>query len=302
MLLSIRAVESQPTRVSLSKEQVECLRSIGEALASKNSWWGGEAQQDRSVISISMLALHDYELIFRNVIGSVRVADLQIQVAPKIAESHFNYLISRSELAPRFAKDEISLNLDFGFFEVIARWCVNAADRLLRVGLRKDYRLQQQHVSEIRGTMLPVETALAVYRGIPLAACEFEELENDAPLNRVVKAACELISTSMNCSPSIRRDARSAVNRMNDIGKLQLSDLKVRVDRLTSSYSKVVPLSLIVLNGLGISTGRGGIRGEAFLVRTPELIEDGIRNCLREEMKSISVKKRDLFSGIQVFL
>ena len=297
MLRNLTATESRETTLPISEYEAECLRLIGENLASRSNWWGSDNEQQRSVIKVISRNPESYDVTFRDVVGTIRAGDLQIRVLPKIPVNHFNYLIARSEIAPRVAKEMASVDRDPGLFEIIARWCVDEAEGLLKTGLRKDYELQQEHLPAIRGTLLTTDTALAVYSGVPLAACEFEELSDDAPLNRIVKSACEAISVAANISPMLRRSARSVAYRMGGIGKVRPSDLRVRVDRLTRSYSKVIPLSALILNGMGISTAHGGIKGTAFLIRTPELIEDGLRSCLRESINSINITKKGLMLG-----
>ena len=297
MLRSISTTESKAEDIALSEYEAQCLRLIGESLASRNNWWGSESQVQRSVINVTMLSVGVYQVTFRDVVGTVTVGDLQIQVIPKIPQNHFNFLISQSEIAPRLAKERTSIEPGSHLYEVVSRWCVIAAENLLKRGLSRDYEIQREDLSELRGTLLPIETALIINRGIPLVSCEFEELSDDAPLNRIVKTACEIISRSSTVSTAVRRSARSVAHRMSGIGKIRAPDMRVRVNRLTKAYSKVVPLSMLILNGMGISSAYGDIIGTSFLIRTPELIEDGLRSCLQQSLASINITKKGLMLG-----
>ena len=59
----------------------------------------------------------------------------------------------------------------------------------------------------------------------------------------------------------------------------------------------MVPLALLVLAGCGISSTAGKQVGTAFLIRTPDLIEDGMRNMLSELLPEAAITKRRLILG-----
>jgi len=55
------------------------------------------------------------------------------------------------------------------------------------------------------------------------------------------------------------------------------------VDRFSANHSRLLSLSLLILAGLGLTVAARRNIGTAFLVRTPELIEDGLRSILKED-------------------
>ena len=174
---------------------------------------------------------------------------------------------------------------------------MDAAEKLIRHGLRKDYVDVTDAIEQVQGRILPVETALLNVMGVPQAKCAFQEFSDDTALNRIVKAACQRVSRISSLNLSTRARARQVAFRMDDVGVSQPHDLRVRVDRLSSSYSTVLPLALLVLSGLGISVSVGRQLGTAYLVRTPELIEDGLRSILKSGLDGVSVSKRRLMLG-----
>ena len=292
------AVESQATLISLSDDEASLLASLGRELASARSWWGGTAQEnERSIIRVERVSGDQFSVTFRDAIGVVRLPQRVIRVAPKIPLDHFIYIANRSDMAPRTAAAKVNVDVGEGFLEVLAQWCTGAAEALLRSGLRKDYRLHSDELSEVRGRLLDCETVIEISRGRAVALCEFDELSDDAPLNRVVRAACERLARMKELSDASRTRARRIVYRMDGVGALELPDLRVRADRLSKEYSRVVPLALLVLAGCGISSTVGKQVGTAFLIRTPELIEDGMRNMLSELLPEAAVTKRRLILG-----
>jgi 5-methylcytosine-specific restriction endonuclease McrBC regulatory subunit McrC len=200
-------------------------------------------------------------------------------------------------MAPRAAAARVNVAAGTRFLEVLAQWCTSAAEELLRTGLRKDYRLLSEELSQARGRLLDCETVVEILKGRAVALCEFDELSDNAPLNRVVRAACERLAQMEELSDRTRTRARRVVYRMDGVGALELPDLRVRVDRLSKEYSCVVPLALLVLAGCGISSTAGKQVGTAFLIRTPELIEDGMRNILTRLLPEAAITKRRVILG-----
>jgi 5-methylcytosine-specific restriction enzyme subunit McrC len=298
MGLEVIVIESQPTVINLTEAEASLLGALGRELAGNRSWWGSTGNEaGGSVIGLERLAGERCRATFRDVVGVVRIGARQIQVLPKIPLTHFFYLASRSELAPRVATHSTMLDDGIGFVELLCRWCVDAAEQLLRHGLRKDYCSTTNDLAEVRGRVLTFETAIESLRGRAVAICEFDELSDDAPLNRIVRSACERISRLDTVSDKTRHRARLAAYRMDGVGHVQFADLRVKVDRLSNRYLKVIPLAVLILAGCGISSSLGAHAGSAFLVRTPELIEDGLRAVLSEALPELGVTKRRLMLG-----
>jgi 5-methylcytosine-specific restriction enzyme subunit McrC len=297
-LEEIEVVESKPAIVDLTEAEVDLLLVLGRELASSASWWGGAVpDQSRSVIAVEAVRGGRYRVIFRDVIGVVKVGTKQIKVSPKIPMAHFMYIANRSDLAPRLSPASVQVDQGDDFALVLARWCVYAAEKLVRHGLRKDYTDVTDAREEVQGRILPMETALLNSMGVLQAVCEFQDFSDNTSLNRVVKAACQRISRIPRLDQGTRAKARKVAFRMDDVGTLRPHDLRARVDRLSTSYSTVLPLALLVLSGLGVTVSAGRHLGTAFLVRTPELIEDGLRSILESGLVGVDVSKRRLMLG-----
>lgn len=294
----LEVTESRAAILTLSEEEGDTLVALGRELAAKSAWWGGSTPDpNRSVISVQNMRGGKCSVTFRDVVGVVSVGAKQFSVYPKIPLSHFEYLASRSDLAPRFSGAQVSAGKGEDFVHVLARWCVDAAEKLLRTGLLSDYADCVGELSEVRGRVRPLETAILTAIGLLRASCEYQEFSEDTDLNRVVKAACLRVSTMAPLSQATRARARQVVFRMDAVGGLRATDIRGKFDRLSASYSTVFPLSLLVLSGLGITVAAGRSLGRAFLVRTPEIIEDGLRSVLQSGLAGTTVTKRRLMLG-----
>ncbi|MCC8364268.1 hypothetical protein LK996_14425 [Lysobacter sp. A6] len=111
-----------------------------------------------------------------------------------------------------------------------------------------------------------------------------------------MKAACQLVSGTSDLDPNLRRRARRVAARMDGVGPLRHGDGSSRLSRLTKDYGRALPLARLVLQGGGVTTQLGALAGRSFLIRTPELIEEGLRNILDRAL-SVRVRKRRLSLG-----
>jgi len=298
MATDYELVESKPTSLSITKEEAALLSAIGRELASTQAWWGDtQPNENRSVIEVRPNHNGDYEVTFREVIGIVQLGRLRIRAIPKIPWDHFIYIASRSELSPRLSSEAAAVEPGFEFLDILCRWFIDAADRLVRLGLRQDYTEDIQELEEIRGRLQALETATEILKGRPVVSCTFDELSVDTPLNRIVRATCQRVARLEGISDDSRRRARRIAYRMDGIGPLRSTDRRLKPDRLTKSYIHSLSLARLIFDGCGISLSDGQTQGTSFLLRTPEIIEDGLRSIIAEGLPNIQVSKRRQMLG-----
>ena len=182
-------------------------------------------------------------------------------------------------------------------WEVVAHWFIHAAETLLRGELAKGYRETSDELERARGRILALETARLFYQGRPSVACEFEEFSEDIALNRLVRAACDRVAASALLPRELRQRARVGLARMTDVGLLQDADFRARVDRLTHHYADAIAFAKVLLRGGGTRIAYGAAHGWCFLIRTPELVEAGIRavlQCALDSRYTVEKKGRAL--------
>ena len=275
--------ESRSKLLDLSAGQAEALRRLGRQLASDKDWWGSsfKSAQIRTVIRCEFKKTGQYVVTVRDAIGVIGLADLQIVVEPKIPLKHFLFLIKHSVRLPRNAEDDAELEPDKHFFFLVARWFVNACEDTLRKELARDYQHTTADLTVARGRVHTLTTTRTLLAGRPKIRCSFGNFGNDTPLNRLLNRALRTVQRNSEFPDEIRRRARQAQARFNDVGEYHPSDLYAQTDTRTKHYHHAAALARLVLIGRGISILHGGSPGSTFLFYTPEAIEDGIRYLLR---------------------
>lgn len=72
---------------------------------------------------------------------------------------------------------------------------------------------------------------------------------------------------------------------MTDVGPLQHRDIRVQVDRLTHRYRDALGFAKLLVGGRGTAIAHGGVHGWCFLLRTPDVIEEGFRAVLKRALQ-----------------
>jgi len=296
--------ENREKSVRLSDQQVQALEEIGRRMAGRLSWWGSKSRtntdgsgnpvEQASVVSVAYRPNGTHLLKFRNVVGVVRLDDLQLQVVPKIPLSHFCHLMRRSEVAPRVDDSPARVGSSQDLRELVCGWLLAEAERVVRLGLHRDYSEYEEELSEVRGSVQPVPTVLANLSGRVAVHCSYSELDEDAAINRLMKASCAALASDSTIDANQRRRARRLVLAMGPVGVLRESDWRFEATRLQVRYSRVLPLAKLVLASRGASMEAGSLVGTCFLIPTPGIVESGLRSILANALSPIDVRKRGL--------
>jgi 5-methylcytosine-specific restriction enzyme subunit McrC len=270
---------------------------LGGRLASNKEWWGTEEATEKSVISCSQSADGRWTITVNNAVGVIAVGDVQIMVAPKIPEKHFLYLAEKSKQFPRVDEQKILMCQSKSLAEVVGLWFVEAAEKLLRGELTKGYSEIDDILEVVRGRMHIVETAQAFYRGSRTIFCEFDDFNADIAINRVLRGAAEIVASAPLYDAALRRRAKAILSRMEDVGYLQHNDLRCQIDRLVYRYRDAIAFAKYILTSCGVQISHGLKHGWAFLIRTPDIIEAGLREVLTAKLQADwKIEKR----GIQL--
>ena len=132
----------------------------------------------------------------------------------------------------------------------------------------------------VRGTLDTQDTARMFYTGRMGMSCHFEEFAFDTAFNRLLKAAACVVMASPLLDADLRRRGRSIVSRMMDVGPLRPTDAGVTVERRTAHYRDALGWARHVLLARGRALEAGTSSVWTFLIRTPELVEAGLRHVI----------------------
>jgi hypothetical protein len=288
--------ESRDTVLRLTAGEAADLDAIGARLASRKAWWGtpeseADEESDRSVVRTRPLGDDRWVVRVHDAVGVVSTGTLQLIVQPKIPVEHLVFLLEKSGEFPRLDEQTAELAIGESMWELVARWFVDASERLLRLGLVRDYLEVTSTLETVSGRIELHATVAHYYAGRLAVDCTYDDYGYDTALNRVLLAALREVAQSRLLAPALRRRSKGLITRLDDVGELQPGDLAARLDRRTSHYGIASGLALHVLRHLGRHLTHRSDAAWTFLIRTPELVEAGIRALLADELGSARVTK-----------
>lgn len=291
--------ESEPKVLTLSPGEARGLAAIGARLASQKEWWGagdadGDAAKGRTIVRVQPVGPDQWVVRVSDAVGVIAVGDLELQVAPKIPPDHLLHLLARGGELPRLDEAPIHAALSPSLWELVARAFVEAAERLLRLGLIRDYRELADTLEAASGRIEVLGTARHYYAARLALDCVFDDFSFDTPLNRVILAAVREVAESSLLPGPLRLRAVRLLAWLDGVGDLQPLDMSVDVDRRTQHYDGPLRLARHILRHVGRHLATGPNVAWSFLIRTPEMVERGLRAILEDRLGPARVGKGKL--------
>lgn len=301
---SLIAIESKWHNTSLSDVEVDTFRELGRNLA-KNSH--AESTDDDEIGDLAdeegvktwircsrSSSKSPWKIYVPDAIGVIASGTTDIVVNPKIDFKHFMHIARRSIGSPQTSRTEVFTDSSFDFWEVLANWYVSRLEELLKLDLYKDYQSQTGDLQFVRGSINPVASTTNWFTGIPLMNCNYEDFVTDNSLNRTLLESLQRICFSRFISNnSLKQRARLASHRFAGISQFKESDLNWSPDRSSEVWQPTFDLACRIIRATGQSIALGNSSGQSFLLRTPSIIEDGIREILSHHLSAlVNVSKR----------
>jgi hypothetical protein len=285
-------VESTWKTLALSEAQGEALRGAGRSLAKGTGRYGEPLEDPKaSLIRVESLGGGEARIKVVDAVGMVAVEGLQLTVVPKIPQSHFLEIVSRSGRLPAISALSGTMQRGDGFAELVCQWFMSALERIVAEGLLQDYREVRDEIKAVRGRLEPLATARFFYRGRLAVSAHFDEFGYDHPLNRILLAAARTVSGAPFLSGTLRRRATRVAGQLPEVGLMTPADLAAEVDRSSTHYGDGILLAKEVIAATGRSLSADDTKTWTFLFRTALPIEEGLRAILSEAFRPVPVLK-----------
>jgi 5-methylcytosine-specific restriction enzyme subunit McrC len=275
--------ESQSRLLALPPATADALGALSYELRSRSVRPGAADDEENNARTIRCEAAGDgrYRLTVSNAIGVIETPDLRVLVEPKIPRAHLFYLFGLSDAFPQVSASSAHLAEGEDLWRLVCRWFMDALEAVLRGELVLDYVAHRAPLAFVRGTPDMLATSDAYYSGRLDLICDYEDFSADTALNRVMRAALRTVAGSDRLPLGLRTRSVRALGRFSTIGDLQPEDLRVRTDRRTSHYGPALLFANHILAARSLTLRHGQQRVWSFLIRTPDLVEAGVRNVLR---------------------
>ncbi len=167
------------------------------------------------------------------------------------------------------------------------------AERLLaavRRGLPRRYVAREEDLRLLRGKLDVTRQITRLAIRPDRLACRFDDLSEDTPLNRVLKAAVERLARLARTAANARLLAELAA-RFESVGDSP-DPLRepVRLDRTNAAFHDLHRLALLFLKGEWQNTASGRAAGFALLFPMNDLFEKFVGRCLQRALAPAPVR------------
>jgi len=254
---------------------------------------GEEADTGTGRIRFTKVESNRWRVEAHHLVGVIHAGDTTIEITPKIPLDHLMYLAEEAEVLPKSARERASAVSASSLRNLVIHWFLEETERLLAIGLVRDYQEQVVTGETWGGTLDVLYVTERFYQGALEPRVTTDRYTVDSALNRVLRAAVTRVATSGSMHA---QRARRLTRSFAEVGALRHTDLRVKPSRSTRYYLDAWRLAKQVLTSVGRAAQSGQVEGWSFVFSTPDLVEQGIRSILRKEL-GVSTDRRTYGEG-----
>ena len=244
------------------------------------------------------------QLKVQNYVGVIRIDDgTQIEVLPKISKSLDSQaardllvrMLVELEDSPFFEGNAADLQTyQMPIFEVLMRCFLDQVATIVRKGIARAYVEHRDNLVFLRGKLQLAENLRKNAFTAGRLYCEFDEYEANRPVNRLIKAALQVV----------RREARDPENQQRCRELLFCFDAvpsshnqrvdfqRMRQDRLVQHYAPAMPLCKLILSGLNPLTQQGESHVVSMLFPMEQVFENFVAAKLPKQLATWRVRSQ----------
>lgn len=292
------ATEERPTPVDQLEDR-ELERNISSFLDVVSLFKNSRTGQQEQRIKIQRLDGGGLGIRASRVVGVVGTKDLVVSIQPKIPEEHFYYLAVRGKIPARFSEHLLSLGQNRTPLDLIFLLFLTDLRHLLMTPLFTDYR-QVEATDTWYGALDVMHVVKRYYQGLIEPRVITDELSPDMPVNRVLRAALHAISAMKGLDRYLVTTAQRMLPKFQGVGQLKSGDRRVSPARRMAHYRTTWTLANHILDGVSRTIRVGDSPCWCFLLPTPEIAENALRDILAEVLRdcrpAIQVAKGKIFT------
>lgn len=236
----------------------------------------------------------------QQVVGILAIPGMTLEILPKIEGDEASVRASLVRMLSvaydlRVSEGELSslTTQRHDFLELLVRLFCERLLLAIKQGLSRRYQERSDDLPVFRGRLEVKRQLTALVTRPDRLACRFDELSEDTPLNRVLKAAVLRLSRVSRTGGNLRR-LEELMSRLEMVGESArpLSE-PVRLDRTNSAFHQVYELARLFLSGDWQSTTGGHASGFALLFPMNDLFESFVGKMMRRAASPLSVSLQD---------
>lgn len=215
-----------------------------------------------------------YDISARQIVGTVRTANIDLVIRPKVDLDGFLELLGHAPGLARLA-GRLELQHWDQLLPAVTKLYAHALQHALRRGVLSGYHHRREPLAFCRGRVDGLHLAVRRFGVIPPIVCEFDELSPDVEVNQRLKAAAVLLLRAGFGDDEVRGQLRSAVDRLTNVADVRFRPplRPLPLDRRLSLYGSAVDLANLVLSFASVDLRHGSVASVGFLVNMDDLYE-----------------------------
>lgn len=143
---------------------------------------------------------------------------------------------------------------DFDFIgDMFAALLIQAISHQLKIGLSKEYVLQEENIQGIKGKVNISESVKTLSMIEKKMVCEFDEFTENIYLNQIIKATGMLLIRSKEINKHYKSKLRKLFLFFNNVDLLEINRIdfnKVVINRNNKNYELIINLCYLIIDGL----------------------------------------------------
>ena len=195
-------------------------------------------------------------------------------------------LIDYAQRVPELL-DGVDDSTDGSVADLVISAFVQTLERLVRRGLRRDYRDHADDLAVLRGRLDLAQQIRRHHAARPTLSCRYEEHTLDTPFNAVLRYAASLAWTDW---PELRRRLPVIRSWLQEIPLRPFGSEEIdrfRYNRLTEYYEPAHRLCRLVIDGAGVMLEEGNAApAGSFIVDMNRVFEDFVGRWLTENVRA----------------
>ena len=227
-----------------------------------------------------------YDLTPGSMVGVVRLPDLTIEIAPKIAVQQVIFLISyalgRLQVLPALVDVGVA-----DLAEAMVRLFHDRVRRATSRGLLQGYQTRDEALHVVRGR-IRIDDQLRRRFGLAVPIeVRYDEFTPDIPANQLLKAAVNRLARLPLRSPASRQllsAMRAVFVNVSDVEYQPHALPDLPVSPLNAHYQPALVLARLILRSTTFELAEGEVRAASFLIDMNRVFEDFVVVALREAL------------------
>ena len=228
-----------------------------------------------------------FDLYPQQYVGTIVLPVHSLVIQPKIPMLNFFYMLVFSYEIPEFGKQLFGFKQEQTIYEIIVLKFVQEIEKLVKMGLYRDYLTSEENLQTVRGRVSIIENERLNTVQRQRVFCRFNEFTGDILENRILKYALRRLSCLSFGDISLKIRINKLLHHLDPVSYeiIRDSDFEIverRYTRLNEHYKPLVRISRILIENTSFNLQtQGKMRFWSFLVDMNKLFQKFLTFCLR---------------------